>query len=295
MKLLLFLSTLFHVFLLTEAKRQNPFAKKKVEEQTSELTSSSSSKNDSQMTVGDALGHMKHFFNERKSTPMFWTVTVGCLSALYILLNDLKRAPTEESHIKKINVVVVATGLPKKGMGWYHLTQLLEMKDVNVVAVVEPFFLDSNLCKEIPQSYQEFMASTDDSVIFAKSVEELKEFDEPTMCLIAGRTVDNPLLFKQCIEKGASVIYLEKPGAPSVKELEEMKSLADSKGVKVYMGYNKNVTSYVQNALAFSETVPNSTILFQHNNSYKLDELNNALPVIARECSKIWQFMSSLF
>ena len=43
------------------------------------------------------------------------------------------------------------------------------------------------------------------------------------------------------IEAGATHVFLEKPGAPSVKELQEMRAYAASKGVPVYMGYNKNV------------------------------------------------------
>jgi predicted dehydrogenase len=93
------------------------------------------------------------------------------------------------------------------------------------------------------------------------------------MCLIAGRTADNPKLFKACVEHGAKIIYLEKPGAPSVYELQEMSDLADAIGVKVYLGYNKNVTPYVQEALALSKTVENSHVLFCHNNSYKTEEL----------------------
>ena len=50
------------------------------------------------------------------------------------------------------------------------------------------------------------------------------------------------------IEAGATHVFLEKPGAPSVKELQEMRAYAASKGVPVYMGYNKNVTPYVQKA-----------------------------------------------
>ena len=48
------------------------------------------------------------------------------------------------------------------------------------------------------------------------------------------------------IAAGATHVFLEKPGAPSVAELQEMKAYAASKGVPVYMGYNKNVTPYVQ-------------------------------------------------
>jgi predicted dehydrogenase len=45
----------------------------------------------------------------------------------------------------------------------------------------------------------------------------------------------------QVIAAGCTHVYLEKPGAPTVGELEEMKAFAASKGVPVYMGYNKNV------------------------------------------------------
>ena len=64
----------------------------------------------------------------------------------------------------------------------------------------------------------------------------------PTIALISGRTADNPRLLKEVIEAGCTHVYLEKPGAPSVAELEEMVAFAKSKGVPVYMGYNKNVT-----------------------------------------------------
>ena len=41
----------------------------------------------------------------------------------------------------KANVVLVGCGMPKKSMGWYHLTQLMEMERARVTDVVEPFFL----------------------------------------------------------------------------------------------------------------------------------------------------------
>ena len=71
----------------------------------------------------------------------------------------------------------------------------------------------------------------------------------PTLALISGRTADNPKLLKEVIEAGCTHVYLEKPGAPTVAELEEMKAYAAEKGVPVYMGYNKNVTPYVRKAL----------------------------------------------
>lgn len=173
-----------------------------------------------------------------------------------------------------VDVVIVGCGLPKKGMGWYHLTQLLDMPKVNLRAVVEPFFLDSTLCKKCPESFKELVESVGAlGVEFSKGVPYLSDFDRPTICLIAGRTHDNPKLFQQCVAKGAKCIFLEKPGAPSVEQLIEMKTLAAENDVKVYLGYNKNVTPYVQKALALSKTVPHAHVFFCHNNSYSKKDL----------------------
>lgn len=174
-----------------------------------------------------------------------------------------------------LDVVVVGCGMPKRGMGWYHLTQLLEMKNANMVGVVEPFFLNSKLCPTPPEAFAALVKDLEAAgVTCTDSVSSLPKFTKDTMCLIAGRTSDNPKLFRQCIDQGAKIIYLEKPGAPSVDALQEMADLAKSKGVKVYLGYNKNVTPYVQKALKLSKTIENSTITFCHNNSYKTNELN---------------------
>jgi len=51
--------------------------------------------------------------------------------------------------------------------------------------------------------------------------------------------MDNPRLLGEAIAAGCSVIYLEKPGAPSVKELEVMKQQAADANVQICMGYNK--------------------------------------------------------
>lgn len=168
-----------------------------------------------------------------------------------------------------LDVVIVGCGEPQKGMGWYHLTQLLAMKQVNVRAVVEPFFLNELLCKDVPKSFKELVVSLEESgVLCVASLNDLKPFSKTTLCLIAGRTPDNPGLFSQCVNKGASCIYLEKPGAPSVQELEEMKALAESKNIKTFMGYNKNVTPYIQKAVELSRKVDNAHIYLCHNNAY---------------------------
>merc|ERR1711871_746821 len=56
-------------------------------------------------------------------------------------------------------------------------------------------------------------------------------------------------------------------------ELEEMKAFAASKGVPVYMGYNKNVTPYVLKALEFEKKTDGASTTFIHNNAYKEEEL----------------------
>ena len=77
------------------------------------------------------------------------------------------------------------------------------------------------------------------------------------------------------IDAGCTHVFLEKPGAPTVGELEDMASYASSKGVGVFMGYNKNVTKYVTEALAFAEGVgPSAATTFCANNAYKREELD---------------------
>lgn len=160
-------------------------------------------------------------------------------------------------------------------MGWYHLTQLLDMPNANMAAVIEPFFLNKKLCPNPPEAFMKLVEGLEAAgVKCTDSVAKLPQFTKDTMCLIAGRTSDNPGLFKACIAQGAKIIFLEKPGAPSVTELEEMSEWAKVKGVKVYLGYNKNVTPYVQKALTLSNSKKNSTVTFCHNNSYKTNDLN---------------------
>ena len=90
----------------------------------------------------------------------------------------------------------------------------------------------------------EFKEWADDSASkygtkFITSVADLPTPEQPRVALISGRTADNPRLLNECIEAGCKCIYLEKPGAPTVKELEEMKGCAEEAGIEVLMGYNK--------------------------------------------------------
>ena len=166
----------------------------------------------------------------------------------------------------KVDVVLVGCGCPKRGMGWYHLTQLIEMPNVCMKAVVEPWYLGAGGSAPGAAEFMEMKAEYEaKGVSFYSSIEDMPMATGPTCALIAGRTADNPKLFSQCIDKGVQNIYLEKPGAPSVGALEEMKAVADSKGVKVFLGYNKNVTDYVTKAREFEAKTPGATTTFIHN------------------------------
>jgi Oxidoreductase family, NAD-binding Rossmann fold len=78
-------------------------------------------------------------------------------------------------------------------------------------------------------------------VAFYKSMADLPAVPEgkKRLALISGRTADNPHLLSECIKYGCSSIYLEKPGAPTVAELEAMRDEAAAAKVSVLMGYNK--------------------------------------------------------
>merc|ERR1712083_1254502 len=93
--------------------------------------------------------------------------------------------------------------------------------------------------------------------------------EQPRMALISGRTADNPRLLSEAIKSGCSCIYLEKPGAPTVAELQSMKDEAEKAGIEVLMGYNKNVCKYVRKTREFAETVPGSHVTFVSNNAYE--------------------------
>lgn len=93
--------------------------------------------------------------------------------------------------------------------------------------------------------FAEFQKETEEKygVQFVKSVKDLPPIAEgkKRLALISGRTADNPRLLTECIEGKISTVYLEKPGAPTVAELQKMKEEAAAAGVAVLMGYNKNV------------------------------------------------------
>lgn len=173
------------------------------------------------------------------------------------------------------DVVLVGCGVPARGMGWYHAKQMLdgEVPSAKLVEVVEPWFLGAGKDSEAGAAFGAWAAEHSD-VSFLDAADKISApASGKKLALISGRTADNPRLLKEVIEAGCTHIFLEKPGAPTVGELEEMKAYADAKGVGVYMGYNKNVTKYVTEARDFEAKTPGASTTFLHNNAYKRDEL----------------------
>jgi len=184
-----------------------------------------------------------------------------------------------------IDVVVVGCGLPKRGMGWYHLIQLLDMPSVNVRAVVEPFYLSNR-----PKIFDNLVQSlANKGVVCVPSLAELHtltsrahKFKRRTLCFIAGRTSNNPTFFRQCVEMGCSAIYLEKPGAMTSEELSDMRDLAASKQVSVFIGFNRNVSRYILDAVKLSRQIQNCHVFLSHCNSYD----DASLPEVFSRCSE---------
>mmetsp|Transcript_5315 Transcript_5315/g.14938 ORF Transcript_5315/g.14938 Transcript_5315/m.14938 type:complete len:367 (-) Transcript_5315:2713-3813(-) len=179
-----------------------------------------------------------------------------------------------ELKANQAQIVLVGCGAPSRGMGWYHAVQLLKDKCPSGVLsyVVEPWFLGPGAEGPGGPEFGEWKKETEAKygVEFFTSMADLPALPEGTkrLALISGRTADNPKFLSQCIEAKCSTIYLEKPGAPTVAELETMRDEAKAAGVTVLMGYNKNVCKYVRKAREYSAE-NGGTITFVSNNTYE--------------------------
>jgi predicted dehydrogenase len=184
----------------------------------------------------------------------------------------IERVPDSRKE-NSIDVVIVGCG--PKSVGWFHLMQFLDMQHVFVRAVVEPFYLDERKCPYPPQSFVDLVVMLDEMGIKCVThVGQLEMFRQPTLCVISGRTHDNPGFYQECIGKCASHIYLETPGAPTIAQLRDMQSLAATSGVEVYMGYQRLCASYINKAVSLSRSVPKSHVFFAHNENYPREELS---------------------
>lgn len=111
-------------------------------------------------------------------------------------------------------------------------------------------------------------------VRFHESISAMPKPSGKKMAMICTRTAQMPEYFAESIENGISHIFLEKPGAPTVGELEEMAAKAKASGVETFMGFNKNVTAYVTKGLdAFKNISKEKEFVLVHHNAYKEEEL----------------------
>jgi hypothetical protein len=186
-------------------------------------------------------------------------------------------------------------------MGWYHAVQMLDEErnccpSASLKYVVEPWYM-SEEGKNSPggedfaawrktleetkgiQFFQHVQSVPSPSSSSSSSAQE--EQGERRMAIISARTADNPKLFADCLSIGCHSIYLEKPGAPTVQELEHMRDQAKAGGgapsggenVTVLMGFNKNVAKYSTKTMAEAAIIKDSKVTFVHNNNYSKDQL----------------------
>jgi predicted dehydrogenase len=186
------------------------------------------------------------------------------------------------SNGKEVSVLLVGCGAPLKSMGAYHAIQLLDgrIPHAKLQYIVEPWYCNDK-ARGSP-GYDEFHSwktdlETNSSIRFFSKVTDVPPpFDgEIRLVIISARTSDNPALLEACVTVGCHAIYLEKPGAPTVRELETMRDQAVAGGVTVHLGFNKNVSSYLTHTRAFVEQYEQDgngkkcDITFLHNNNYR--------------------------
>jgi hypothetical protein len=174
-------------------------------------------------------------------------------------------------------VVLVGCGCPLKSMGGYHALQILDNRvpDAKLKYVVEPWYF-SEAASSAP-GYDEFHLwrkeqESKNGIVFFSKVSDVPSPEDGVLRLavISARTADNPALLEASVDIGCKAIYLEKPGATSVDELLKMRNKAKEANVKVYMGFNKNVSSYLDLSRDFAKNHNGKCdVTFLHNNNYK--------------------------
>jgi predicted dehydrogenase len=175
--------------------------------------------------------------------------------------------------MSEVSVVLIGCGCPLRSMGWYHAVQILDgrVPHAKLTHVVEPWYMSAS-AKGTP-GYDDFMAwkakQETLGIKFYEKVTDVPKLEGIFLAIISARTPDNPKLLEGAVDIGCNAIYLEKPGAPTVQELETMKKKAAYSGVKVFMGFNKNVSSYLTKARAFANNSDKKCdVTFLHNNNY---------------------------
>ncbi|GMH58474.1 hypothetical protein TrST_g1022 [Triparma strigata] len=224
-----------------------------------------------------AFASMRSFSGSASIRPARWASPVisglsGGLSGVRSSVHTPRRL---FSTVKTAEVILVGCGAPDKGMGWYHAVQMLDGKvpSSNLTSIIEPYFLGAGASSDAGVDFAAWQGEVeaDHEVKFLKSLSDLPVVDpktSPRVALISGRTADNPALLTSSIAAGCNTIYLEKPGAPTVAELQSMKQEAAANNVTVLMGYNKNVCKYVSKVRDFASK-NEGLVTFVSNNAYE--------------------------
>lgn len=185
---------------------------------------------------------------------------------------------------KEASVVLVGCGCPLRSMGWYHATAILDERVASCAlkSVVEPFYM-TDLGRQLDEAgYNRFhewrkQVEQDHGVKFYASTSDVppRDENEHRLGIISARTSDNPKLFAGCVDMGCQTVFLEKPGAPTVAELEKMRNDATEAGTSVFMGFNKNVSAYLSRTREFAAAQADRCDVictFLHNNAYENTE-----------------------
>lgn len=198
-------------------------------------------------------------------------------------LRVMELLDTMRQRSKRLEVLQIGCGAPNFSMGWTHLEQVLRepLKSISdVVGVVEPFFLSEGMQAKGADLFQAYMAEHDE-LNFMLSCEGLPEVapDKIRVAVIAVRTSNSHAAFQDAVlNLGCRAVYLEKPGASSLEELDEMIQLAEEKGVTVMVGYSRNMGTYVTRGRAHAAELEASTgvrppVTLLHSNPWKDEDM----------------------
>jgi len=189
----------------------------------------------------------------------------------------------QQERSQSLHVVCIGCGAPDKGMGWFHLTQLLQESRVRVQSVVEPWFLGPSCKDDSPdlrafQAFQESVVHEHPEISFVAAIEdlpnpgtELGDAAAPILAVFATRTNLLKDSFVAACNKGITHAYLEKPGAGTAEQMKEIQETACRNNVCVMVGYNKCVSDYVQDALEEFRRHPVRLVTLEHNNPFEPD------------------------
>lgn len=205
---------------------------------------------------------------------------IGCFEGLQRFAMGRER--------KQVEIVVIGCGLPEKSMGWYHAWQLIQefSHQCTLTGIVEPWYLGSGRDAPGSEAFKAFQADCHQrvpgKVEWVDSVDKLAPRPlspgSAAIALVACRTPDMPQLARQALAKGFTHVYLEKPGSPSVADLDLILTDAEALQIPVFMGYNKNCSAYVVGAVQqvrkwqAERKPPSFTVILEHNNAFKLPE-----------------------